>query len=95
VEKNIINSNFSLIQKVNKNYWFFYIKKNYFFLYKLYKKRISINRTIFFIKLLLNRRKPIFINRFRKKKKKQINYYKLIPLKNIYRIFFNNINGKK
>lgn len=87
---------FKLIQKINKNYWFFYIKKyknSCYSINYLLKKKKKIER---FIKYLIRVNKPIFYRRLRKKyivyKEKWLD---LNRLNNKYYIIFKKLNRKQ
>jgi hypothetical protein len=80
---------FSIIQKINKKYWFF-IKNNILDRNALKKIKIKRYKNISFLNFLIKSKRPIFTNKFKYLiKKKPFSYKNLIQSKNKYSLFFN------
>ena len=84
---NKYNYLFSVIQKINKKYWF-YIKETIYFLNNIEKKKINKQIRIKFLNKLIKRKKPIFTKKLKYFIKKQkISYKFLMQPKNKYNLF--------
>jgi hypothetical protein len=78
---------FSVIQKLNKKYWF-YIKEIVFILNNIEKDKIKKKIRINFLNKLIKRKKPIFTKKLRYFIKKQnFSYRFLMESKNKYNLF--------
>lgn len=89
---NKVNNFFSEIQKVNKNYWYYYIKPSILFNYKIHYfffKKKKINK---YINKFIKQKRPVFKRTMKRYNIKYKSDYffnqKLIRSK--YLIFFNN-----
>lgn len=86
---------FSVTQKINKEYWFFYTKKNVVLSSEIKKIKLKRKRMIRFLNRLIKRKKPIFTNQFKTLKRKyKLNYNKLIQSNNKYNLFFYKVKLK-